>query len=77
MNTTYPSRENSNLATDHHIHYLFPVTHVESGFHYELEMSVWDNGIGFRYVFPDHTERKSKKNFLLSLYRWMPLPGIK
>ena len=56
VNLTYPSRENSNLAVDHHIHYLFPVTHVESGFQYELEMSVWDNGIGFRYVFPDQTE---------------------
>ena len=56
VNLTYPSGENSNPAVDHHIHYSSPVTHVESGFQYELEMSVWDNGIGFRYVFPNQTE---------------------
>ena len=56
VNVTYPSRENSSKAVDHHIDYVFPITHVESGFQYDLEMRVWDNGIGFRYVFPDGSE---------------------
>lgn len=56
VNMTYPSRGNSSQAVDHHINYLFPITHVESGLHYELEMRVWDNGIGFRYVIPDQPE---------------------
>ncbi len=54
VNETYADRGNDNTAVDRHNAYIVPVRHVPTGLEYQIEVRLWNDGFGFRYVFrPD------------------------
>ncbi|NLA76328.1 MAG: hypothetical protein GX851_00605, partial [Clostridiales bacterium] len=53
---TFPERDKKAFATDCHKNFAFPVKHIPTGLEYTLEFRVWDDGIGFRYVFNADTK---------------------
>lgn len=49
--TEYRDRGNDTTAVDRHRQYLVPVRHVPTGLEYIIEIRIWNDGFGFRFVF--------------------------
>ena len=54
VQTEYTDRGNDTKAVDRHNAYMVPVRHVPTGLEYQIEVRLWNDGFGFRFVFrPD------------------------
>ncbi|NMP36641.1 MAG: glycoside hydrolase family 97 protein [Clostridiales bacterium] len=53
---TFPERDKKSEASDIHRKFIFPVKHIPTGLKYTLEFRIWNDGVGFRFVFSDDTK---------------------
>ncbi|MEO8413952.1 MAG: glycoside hydrolase family 97 catalytic domain-containing protein, partial [Ginsengibacter sp.] len=70
-NERYASQDVHDTAINHYREMVIPITHQQSGTHYQVEIKAFDNGMAFRYVVP----KKGISNVEGEASSWKIPPG--